>query len=152
MKIVTEVMQVQLSNQPKAALYGYQMQRLPHGYTNQTVRDGVVVVKTYAGPDALARLDREYRALQLVRDHVPVPPVLDRAPHTLTLGSSRAGTAKISSRPGMPSQYWLRADPCCTTFIVPVSVMETSGRRTSFSMPAHSLRWQCWTGSSPRSR
>jgi RIO-like serine/threonine protein kinase len=61
------------------------MRRSPHGYTNQTVRDGVVV-KTHAGPDAPARLDREYRALQLVRDHVPVPPVLDRAPHTLTLG------------------------------------------------------------------
>jgi len=62
------------------------MQRLPHGYTNETLRDGTTVVKTYAGPDAAARLDREYRALQLVRDRVPVPPVLDRAPHTLTLG------------------------------------------------------------------
>jgi hypothetical protein len=62
------------------------MQRLPHGYTNETVRDGAVVVKTYAGPGAAARLDREYRALRLIRDRVPVPPVLDRAPHALTLG------------------------------------------------------------------
>jgi tRNA A-37 threonylcarbamoyl transferase component Bud32 len=60
--------------------------RLPHGYTNHTRRDGAVVVKTYTGPDAAARLDREYRALQLVRGRVPVPPVLDRAPHALTLG------------------------------------------------------------------
>jgi hypothetical protein len=34
------------SKQPKAALYRYQMQRLAHGYTNQTLRVGVVVVKT----------------------------------------------------------------------------------------------------------
>jgi hypothetical protein len=67
-------------------LYRYRMQRLPHGYTNQTVQDGAVVVKTYAGPDAAARLDREYRALQLIRDRVPVPLVLDRTPHALTLG------------------------------------------------------------------
>jgi aminoglycoside phosphotransferase (APT) family kinase protein len=61
------------------------MQRLPHGYTNHTVRAGAVVVKTYAGPDGAARLDREYRALQLVGDRVPVPPVLHRAPQVLTL-------------------------------------------------------------------
>jgi tRNA A-37 threonylcarbamoyl transferase component Bud32 len=67
------------------------MQRLPHGYTNETVGDGAVVVKTYAGPDAAARLDREYRALRLVRDRVPVPPVLDRAPHALTLGYVAGG-------------------------------------------------------------
>jgi tRNA A-37 threonylcarbamoyl transferase component Bud32 len=62
------------------------MTRLPHGYTNRTVGNGVVVVKTYAGPDAAARAAREYRALQAVRGRVPVPPVLDREPHALTLG------------------------------------------------------------------
>jgi aminoglycoside phosphotransferase (APT) family kinase protein len=67
------------------------MQRLPHGYTNETFLDGAVVVKTYAGPGAAARLDREYRALRLVRDRVPVPPVLDRAPHSLTLGYVAGG-------------------------------------------------------------
>ena len=61
------------------------MRRLPHGYTNGTIRDGAAVVKTYAGPDAAARLDREYRALQLIGDRVPVPSVLDRAPYALTL-------------------------------------------------------------------
>ncbi len=62
------------------------MRRLPHGYTNETVGDEAVVVKTYAGPDAAARADREYRALQIVRGRVPVPPVLDRAADALTLG------------------------------------------------------------------
>src|ERR687889_2148319 len=62
------------------------MRRLPHGYTNQTVGDDAVVVKTYAGPDAAARADREYRALQIVRGRVPVPPVLDRGRNALTLG------------------------------------------------------------------
>ena len=60
--------------------------RLPHGYTNHTVGVGTVVVKTYAGPDAEARADREYRALRSVRGRVPVPPVLDRGPRALTLG------------------------------------------------------------------
>jgi tRNA A-37 threonylcarbamoyl transferase component Bud32 len=75
------------------------MHRLPHGYTNRTVSDGVVVVKTYAGPDAADRLDRECRALQLVRDRVPVPPVLNRGPHTLTLGfvAGRHGQDLITS-------------------------------------------------------
>lgn len=62
------------------------MRRLPHGYTNETVRVDAVVVKTYSGPDAAGRLEREYRALHLVRDRVPVPPVLDRTPDALTLG------------------------------------------------------------------
>jgi tRNA A-37 threonylcarbamoyl transferase component Bud32 len=45
-----------------------------------------VVVKTYTGPDAGARAEREYQALRIVRGRVPVPPVLNRAPHALTLG------------------------------------------------------------------
>ena len=80
------------------------MQRLPHGYTNQTVRNGAVVVKTYAGPDAAARLDREYRVLQLVGDRVPVPPVLGRAPHALTLGfiAGRHGQDLITAGHAQP--------------------------------------------------
>ena len=80
------------------------MQRLPHGYTNQTIRNGAVVVKTYAGPDAAARLDREYRALQLVGDRVPVPPVLNRAPHALTLGfiAGRHGQDLITAGHAQP--------------------------------------------------
>jgi tRNA A-37 threonylcarbamoyl transferase component Bud32 len=62
------------------------MRRLPHGYTNRTVGDGTVVVKTYAGPDAVERAERECRALTTLRGLAPVPPVLHRASHILTLG------------------------------------------------------------------
>ena len=62
------------------------MRRLPHGYTNRTVGDGTVVVKTYVGPDAALRAEREDRALSIVSGRVSVPPVLHRAPDALTLG------------------------------------------------------------------
>jgi tRNA A-37 threonylcarbamoyl transferase component Bud32 len=67
------------------------MRRLPHGYTNRTVGDGTVVVKTYVGPDAAMRAEREYRALTTMRGRAPVPPVLHRAPHALTLGFLAGG-------------------------------------------------------------
>ncbi|GAA1363851.1 phosphotransferase family protein [Streptomyces beijiangensis] len=63
------------------------MQRqLKHGYTNHTVTDGTVVVKTYAGPDAELRLDREHRLLTRLRGQLPVPPVHAADAGTLTLG------------------------------------------------------------------
>jgi tRNA A-37 threonylcarbamoyl transferase component Bud32 len=62
------------------------MRRLPRGYTNRTASDGSVVVKVYAGPDAALRAEREYRALEMVRGRVPVPPVLQRTPDGLILG------------------------------------------------------------------
>jgi len=61
------------------------MRRLPHGYTNETFRDGASVVKTYAGPDAATRAAREYAALVALRGRVPVPPVLSRTATTITL-------------------------------------------------------------------
>jgi aminoglycoside phosphotransferase (APT) family kinase protein len=61
------------------------MKPLPHGYTNHTVGDGTVVVKTYAGPDAAARADREHAALTALTGRVPVPPVLGRDAGTLTV-------------------------------------------------------------------
>jgi len=36
---------------------------MPHGYTNDTARDGRTVVKDYLGPDAALRRDTEARAL-----------------------------------------------------------------------------------------
>lgn len=62
------------------------MKRLAHGYTNRTMGDARTVEKTYDGPDARARLEREHAALLAVRDAVPVPPVLATADGTLTMG------------------------------------------------------------------
>ncbi|WP_129841056.1 phosphotransferase [Streptomyces sp. RFCAC02] len=62
------------------------MRPLKHGYTNRTVGDGVVVLKTYEGPDARARLRRERAVLVRLRGRVPVPPVVGVSASSLTLG------------------------------------------------------------------
>jgi aminoglycoside phosphotransferase len=62
------------------------MRRLKHGYTNHTVGDGVVVEKTYEGPDAELRLDREHTLLTRLQGMLPVPPVHAAGAGTLTLG------------------------------------------------------------------
>jgi aminoglycoside phosphotransferase len=51
-------------------------ERLPHGYTNLTSVEDGVVVKTYAGPDADLRRDRERAALTRLAGLLPVPPLL----------------------------------------------------------------------------
>jgi tRNA A-37 threonylcarbamoyl transferase component Bud32 len=61
------------------------MRRLTHGYTNATVGDATRVVKTYAGPRAAVRAQRELAALTGLAGHVPVPAVLSQAPGGLTL-------------------------------------------------------------------
>ncbi|WP_020573349.1 phosphotransferase family protein [Actinopolymorpha alba] len=52
------------------------MRRLPHGYTNLTVGDGSVVVKTYAGPDGPKRRERERAVLGELAGRLPIPPLL----------------------------------------------------------------------------
>lgn len=59
---------------------------LKGGYTNETIGDGAVVVKTYAGPDAELRLDRERTLLTQLRGRLPVPPLRDADGATLSLG------------------------------------------------------------------
>jgi aminoglycoside phosphotransferase (APT) family kinase protein len=49
---------------------------MPHGYTNDTTRDGPAVVKDYLGPDAALRRETEARALTALAGRLPVPPVL----------------------------------------------------------------------------
>jgi tRNA A-37 threonylcarbamoyl transferase component Bud32 len=61
------------------------MRRLEHGYTNATVGDDAMVIKTYAGPRAELRAEREYAALTSLAGRVPVPAVLGWAPGTLTI-------------------------------------------------------------------
>lgn len=60
------------------------MEPMRHGYTNHTVSDGRVAVKTYAGPDRAARQEREERALRSLAGVLPVPVLLDTAPGTST--------------------------------------------------------------------
>lgn len=54
------------------------MQPSPHGYTNDTTGDGVVVVKRYTGPDSEARRELERGVLTRLQGLLPVPPVLNR--------------------------------------------------------------------------
>ncbi|MFF0726896.1 phosphotransferase family protein [Streptomyces sp. NPDC004134] len=62
------------------------MRPMKHGYTNRTLGDGAVVRKTYDGPDAALRLDRERALLDGLRDLLPVPPVREASAAALTLG------------------------------------------------------------------
>lgn len=53
------------------------METLPHGYTNRTVRRGRTVTKSYRGPDAAGRRERELTALRALRGRIPVPLVVE---------------------------------------------------------------------------
>jgi aminoglycoside phosphotransferase (APT) family kinase protein len=55
------------------------MRELAHGYTNRTLGDGGIVSKTYQGPDAAERRDRERRTLERLRGLLPVPEIDDAA-------------------------------------------------------------------------
>ncbi|MET7687882.1 aminoglycoside phosphotransferase family protein [Streptomyces sp. NPDC005483] len=65
------------------------MRPLKHGYTNRTLSDGAVVKKTYEGPDAELRLERERVLLTRLRGRLPVPPLTAADDTTLTLGFMR---------------------------------------------------------------
>ncbi|MCP4305487.1 MAG: phosphotransferase [bacterium] len=51
-----------------------------HGYTNHTVRDGITVLKAYAGPDSSQRCGREVAALRALHGQVPVPDLIETGP------------------------------------------------------------------------
>lgn len=75
------------------------MDLLRHGYTNRSVSDGCVVVKTYLGPDCAARQDREDRALRSLAGVLPVPELLHSVP----------GTSTTAFVPGIPAQDAMNA-------------------------------------------
>jgi aminoglycoside phosphotransferase (APT) family kinase protein len=58
---------------------------LKHGYTNRTVGDATSVIKTYQGPDAMLRREREQSALRHLRGRMPVPEIYASEPGSLTL-------------------------------------------------------------------
>lgn len=60
------------------------MRRLAHGYTNDTVVIGDVVVKTYAGPDVVERQAREVGALRRLSGRFPVPQIVESVPGALS--------------------------------------------------------------------
>jgi tRNA A-37 threonylcarbamoyl transferase component Bud32 len=62
---------------------------MKHGYTNDTVGDGAVVEKQYAGPDADLRRAREHTVLSELQGRLPVPPVRELTSETLRLGFVR---------------------------------------------------------------
>lgn len=53
------------------------MPRLAHSYTNDTSREGDVVTKRYAGPDAVLRCAREVAAVRAGQGRLPVPEPVD---------------------------------------------------------------------------
>jgi hypothetical protein len=85
-------------------------ERLPHGYTNATHREGGWVVKHYLGPDAKERRTREVAALRGVAGIVPVPTVFEVRPDAIVLGL-------VSGTPGQ--ELLVRA---------PAQVLEAVGR------------------------
>lgn len=66
---------------------------LPHGYTNDAVVHGDLVVKTYHGPDSVVRQDREVLAIVSLTGRLPVAPFVESTPGTVVLG-------RVPGRPG----------------------------------------------------
>ena len=60
------------------------MEPMPHGYTNRSVTDGHLVVKSFVGPDPAARQAREELALRRLAGIPPVPELISSVPGTLT--------------------------------------------------------------------
>jgi tRNA A-37 threonylcarbamoyl transferase component Bud32 len=58
---------------------------LPHAYTNAVTVLGDVVTKTYRGPDAIQRQQREELAISSVADRLPVASIVDSRPGVLVL-------------------------------------------------------------------
>ena len=62
------------------------MERLPHGYTNETTRGGEYVTKRYVGSGARERRDVERTCLQGLHERLPVATIVDAsAPAALTM-------------------------------------------------------------------
>ncbi len=66
------------------------VERMPHGYTNDTVRSGSVVTKDYQGPGAARRCGREAAALA---GSLPVPPLVE-------VGDTRVSMGLMAGVPG----------------------------------------------------
>jgi len=78
-------------------------QTLPHGYTNVTTVLGGLVTKTYRGPDAVRRQQREELAIRSVTGLLPVATIVESRPGVLVLGEvpGRHGQDLIDSGDGV---------------------------------------------------
>jgi tRNA A-37 threonylcarbamoyl transferase component Bud32 len=74
-------------------------QALPHAYTNDVTVLGDFVTKSYRGPEAIRRQQREELAIRSVADRLPVATVVDSRPGVLVLGMvpGRHGQDRIDS-------------------------------------------------------
>jgi hypothetical protein len=77
-------------------------QRLRHGYTNVTTVLGDLVTKTYWGPDAVERQQREELVLRSLAGLLPVATIVESRPGALVLGEveGRHGQELIDSGEG----------------------------------------------------
>ena len=60
-------------------------QPVPHAYTNAVTVQGDLVTKTYRGPDAVDRQQREELVIRSVADSLPVATIVDSRPGVLVL-------------------------------------------------------------------
>jgi hypothetical protein len=66
---------------------------LPHAYTNEVRASGDLVTKTYRGPGASGRQQREELAIRSLAGRLPVATIVESRPGALVLG-------KVTGRPG----------------------------------------------------
>jgi hypothetical protein len=84
-------------------------QPVPHAYTNDVRVLGELVTKTYRGPGAVLRQQREELALRSVADSLPVATIVDSRPGVLVLGHvpGRHGQERIDRGEGEAVMFGL---------------------------------------------
>ena len=75
------------------------MELMRHGYTNRSVTDGHLVMKSFVGPDPAVRQAREELALRRLAGLLPVPELV----------ASVAGTVTTTLAEGVPAQEAIAA-------------------------------------------
>jgi aminoglycoside phosphotransferase len=82
------------------------MERLPHGYTNQTRRLGQGIEKRFEGSDSLGRYEREFACLTGLFGRCPVPEILEFDPSMprLVVGEIRGCHGQVLMDNGRPAQ------------------------------------------------
>jgi hypothetical protein len=82
---------------------------LPHAYTNAVTAAGDLVTKTYRGPDAARRQQREELALRALADRLPVATIVASRPGALVLARvpGRHGQDRIDRGEGAATMFGL---------------------------------------------